>query len=312
MMLNSNALRKLDMQDLMVFVSVYEQRNLTLVAEALHVSQSTVSYCLKKLRANFEDDLFICTRNGMRPTRKALAMHDHVQHILRSVNLCHNGLDLFDPTRAQTTFTVCAPEYFELLVLPHLLRDFAAAGCSVTVNVQKLEKQLPAEQLNDGLFDLALCFGPGFHRVPDSLISQVLMEDDLVCVMDSRFAPLSALIDLQTFIQHRHVYPTPWTSDTNMVDGWLQRQGLERNIVARANSYRAALQLLEGTDFMLVLPRRIQTLLGNELWISVFELPPDLPGFSLDMLWSAQADRDEASGWLREQVVKVCAERGLL
>ncbi|CZT28437.1 LysR family transcriptional regulator [Pseudomonas cerasi] len=85
-MLNSNALRKLDMQDLMVFVSVYEQRNLTLVAEALHVSQSTVSYCLKKLRANFEDDLFICTRNGMRPTRKALAMHDHVQQILRSVN----------------------------------------------------------------------------------------------------------------------------------------------------------------------------------------------------------------------------------
>ncbi len=61
-MLNSNALRKLDMQDLMVFVSVYEQRNLTLVAEALQVSQSTVSYCLKKLRANFEDDLFISTR----------------------------------------------------------------------------------------------------------------------------------------------------------------------------------------------------------------------------------------------------------
>lgn len=222
-MLNSNALRKLDMQDLMVFVSVYEQRNLTLVAEALHVSQSTVSYCLKKLRANFEDDLFICTRNGMRPTRKALAMHDHVQQILRSVNLCHDGLDLFDPTRTQTTFTVCAPEYFELLVLPHLMRDFAAAGFSVTVNVQKLEKQLPAEQLNDGRFDLVLCFGPGFHRVPDSLISQVLMEDDLVCVMDSRFAPLSALIDTQTFVQHRHVYPTPWTSDTNMVDGCSDR-----------------------------------------------------------------------------------------
>lgn len=155
-MLNSNALRKLDMQDLMVFVSVYEQRNLTLVADALHVSQSTVSYCLKKLRANFEDDLFICTRNGMRPTRKALAMHAHVQQILESANLCHDGLGLFDPIHRQTTFTVCAPEYFELLVLPHLMRDFVAAGFSVTVNVQKLEKQLPAEQLNDGRFDLAL------------------------------------------------------------------------------------------------------------------------------------------------------------
>ncbi|MCI3946344.1 LysR family transcriptional regulator [Pseudomonas syringae] len=311
-MLNSNALRKLDMQDLMVFVSVYEQRNLTLVAEALHVSQSTVSYCLKKLRANFEDDLFISTRNGMRPTRKALAMHSHVQQILQAVNVCHDGLKLFDPTRRQTTFNVCAPEYFELLVLPHLLRDFAAAGFSVTVNVQKLDKHLPTEPLNDGRVDLALCFGPGFHRVPDGLISQVLLEDDLVCVMDSQFAPQDAQIDTATFTRRRHVYPTPWTSDTNMVDGWLQRQGLERDIVARANSYRAALQLLEGTDFILVLPRRIQTLLGNEPWVSVFELPPDLPGFSLDMVWSAQADQEEASGWLREQIVKVCAERGLL
>ncbi|KTB78325.1 LysR family transcriptional regulator [Pseudomonas syringae] len=311
-MLNSNALRKLDMQDLMVFVSVYEQRNLTLVADALHVSQSTVSYCLKKLRANFEDDLFISTRNGMRPTRKALAMHDHVQLILQTVNLCHDGLKLFDPTRRPTTFNVCAPEYFELLVLPHLMRDFIAAGFAVTVNVQKLDRQLPVEQLNDGRIDLVLCLGPGFHHMPESLFSQVLLEDDLVCVMDTRFAPQSALIDTATFVERRHVYPRPWISDSNMVEGWLHRQGLERQIIARADSYRAALQLLEGTDFMLVLPRRIQTLLGNEPWISVFELPPDLPGFSLDMVWSGQAEQEEASAWLREQIVKVCAERGLL
>ncbi|RML48038.1 Transcriptional regulator, LysR family, partial [Pseudomonas syringae pv. maculicola] len=99
------------------------------------------------------------------------------------------------------------------------------------------------------------------------------------CRNDDAGAPLSALIDTQTFTQRRHVYPTPWTSDTNIVDGWLHEQGLSRDIVVRANSYRAALQLLEGTDFILVLPRRIQTLLGNEPWISVFELPPDLPGF---------------------------------
>lgn len=311
-MLNSNALRKLDMQDLMVFVSVYEQRNLTLVSEALHVSQSTVSYCLKKLRANFEDDLFISTRNGMRPTRKAMAMHDHVQQILQKINLCHDGLHLFNPTSRQTTFTVCAPEYFELLVLPHLMRSFIAGGFTVTVNVQKLNKELPAQALNEGQFDLALCFGPGFHRIPGGLMSQVLLEDDLVCVMDAQFAPQCASIDLDTFTQRHHVYPTPWTSDTNMVDGWLQRQGRERHIITRANSYRAALQLLEGTDFILVMPRRIQTLLATDPWIAVFELPPDLPEFTLDMVWSRHLDEDEANGWFREQVVKVCAEQGLL
>ena len=90
-MLNSNALRKLDMQDLMVFSAVYEQSSVSGVSEALCVSQSTVSYCLKKLRTCFKDELFINTRTGMRPTFKAEGMYAHVRTILQSINLCHAG-----------------------------------------------------------------------------------------------------------------------------------------------------------------------------------------------------------------------------
>ena len=54
-MLNSNLLRKLDMQDLMVFIAVYDQSSVTEVSETLFVSQSTVSYSLKKLRTDYVD-----------------------------------------------------------------------------------------------------------------------------------------------------------------------------------------------------------------------------------------------------------------
>ena len=101
-MLNSNSLRKLDMQDLMVFNAVYEQSSVTGVSEALCVSQSTVSYCLKKLRTCFDDELFINTRTGMRPTYKAEGMYKHVRAILQSINLCHAGAATVDPAR-QTT-----------------------------------------------------------------------------------------------------------------------------------------------------------------------------------------------------------------
>ena len=112
-MLNSNLLRKLDMQDLMVFIAVYDQSSVTEVSETLFVSQSTVSYSLKKLRTSFEDELFINTRAGMRPTYKATTMYAHVQKILESINLCHAGGQAFDPTQKAVTFNVCAPEYFE-------------------------------------------------------------------------------------------------------------------------------------------------------------------------------------------------------
>lgn len=310
-MLNSNGLRKLDMQDLMVFVAVYEQSSVTAVAEALSISQSTVSYSLKKLRTSFEDELFINTRNGMRPTSKSVAMYGHVLQILQSINLCHSGLELFDPNRRQTTFNVCAPEYFELLLLPALSRRFIASGFAVTVNVRKFDKQVPVEELKDGSLDLVICFGPDFHRRPIGLNSQVLLDDDLVCVMDRHSAPVIAAIDIDAFIERRHVYPTPWTSDTNMVDGWLGQQGRNRQIVARTNTYVAALKMIAGTDFVLTLPRRIQRLIGNEAWLACCEAPHGLPGFTLDMLWSEQAETDQANVWFREQVIKVCAEPDL-
>ncbi|WP_150714152.1 LysR family transcriptional regulator [Pseudomonas fluorescens] len=308
-MLNSNLLRKLDMQDLMVFVAVYEQSSVTGVSETLCVSQSTVSYCLKKLRTSFEDDLFINTRAGMRPTYKASTMYTHVVKILQSINLCHSGAPMFDPSLQPVTFNICAPEYFEQLFLPSLLRCFDFADLPVVINMQKLEKDIPADKLRDGSLDLVICFGPNFHRSDVDFKSRILVEDDLVCVFDERATPLEPRLSVQAFIERRHVFPTPWTSSTNMVDGWLAERAQKRQIIARSNSYSAALKMITGTDYILTVPRRIQRLLASEAIFNYREAPEGIPRFTLDMRWSHGADQNSANAWLREQVVKACTER---
>ncbi|WP_223551246.1 LysR family transcriptional regulator [Pseudomonas sp. A-B-19] len=309
-MLNSNSLRKLDMQDLMVFVAVYAQNSVTGVSETLSVSQSTVSYCLKKLRTCFGDELFINTRTGgMQPTRKADAMYPHVLKILESINLCHAGPPTFDPGLKPVTFNICAPEYFEQLILPRLLKRFDLAELPVMVNVFKLEADIPAEALREGSLDLVMCFGPNFHRSHVDFKSRTLLEDDLVCVFDKRATPAEPRLSLQTYVERRHVFPTPWTSATNMVDGWLAQQGQQRQIVARANSYSAALKLIASTDYALTLPRRIQRLLAGADTFNHCEAPEGLPGFTLDMQWNQDADRDSANTWLREQVIQACVEQ---
>jgi DNA-binding transcriptional LysR family regulator len=309
-MLNSNSLRKLDMQDLMVFVAVYEQNSVTDVSETLFVSQSTVSYCLKKLRTSFEDELFINTRTGgMQPTSKASAMYPHVLKILESINLCHAGLPTFDPVLQPVTFNICAPEYFEQLILPRLLKTFDLADLPVMVNVFKLQADIPAEALREGSLDLVMCFGPNFHRSHVDFKSQTLLEDDLVCVFDKRATPAEPRLSLQTYVERRHVFPTPWTSATNMVDGWLAQQAQQRQIVARANSYSAALKLITGTDYALTLPRRIQRLLASADNFNHCEVPEGLPGFTLDMQWNQGVDQDSANTWLRAQVIQACGEQ---
>lgn len=308
-MLNSNLLRKLDMQDLMVFISVYEQSSVTGVSETLCVSQSTVSYCLKKLRCGFDDELFINTRTGMRPTYKASTMYPHVLKILESINLCHAGAQAFDPTLQPVTFNICAPEYFEQLILPRLLKSFDVADLPVMVNMHKFETDVPADDLRDGSLDLVIGFGPNFHRQHTDFRTRLLLEDELVCVFDKRATPQESRLSLHAFTERRHVFPTPWTSTTNMVDGWLAQQAQKRQIVARANSYSAALKMITGTDFIVTLPRRILHLLASDAIFNHCEAPNGLPGFTLDMLWSQSADQDSANSWLREQVVKACAEQ---
>jgi DNA-binding transcriptional LysR family regulator len=305
-MLNSNALRKLDMQDLMVFSAVYEQGSVTAVSEALCVSQSTVSYCLKTLRACFEDELFINSRSGMRPTYKAEGMYEHVRAILERINQCHAGSPTFDPRRQAIAFNICAPEYFEQLILPRLLRALVHAELPVMVNVHKLEADIPVDALRNGSLDLVICFGPNFHSNHADLKSRPLLDDDLVCVVDKRAASLKSPLSLETFLQRRHVFPTPWTSSSNMIDGWLAMQAQQRQIAARANSYGAALKMIAGTDFILTLPRRIQQLLANDAGLHHYDAPEGLPGFTLDMQWSLAADQDSANTWLREQVIEAC------
>uniref|UniRef100_UPI00106BFC11 LysR family transcriptional regulator n=1 Tax=Pseudomonas aeruginosa TaxID=287 RepID=UPI00106BFC11 len=137
-MLIANGLRKVDMQDLLVFLQVHQRQNLVEVAEQLNLSPSTVSYCLKKLRQAFDDELFIATRGGMQPTHKSRAMLPHVEEMLARINACHAAQGSFDPRGEPRTFTLCAPEYVELLILPALLRRLAANGPRIGLAIRRL------------------------------------------------------------------------------------------------------------------------------------------------------------------------------
>ncbi len=306
-MLLANGLRKIDIQDLLVFLEIHERQHLGDVAEVLNLSASSVSYSLKKLRGTLDDELFIATRSGMRPTRKAMAMRPHARAMIELMNACFSESRAFDPSQAPRTFRLCAPEYFELLILPPLLRRLSDAGYPVSLDVQRLGREIPAEALVHGELDLALGFGPHQHRAHPGLVSLALLKDDLLCV---RAAGTAAVDNLDAFCARRQVFPTPWDSDRNMIDGWLQQQGRSRQIAARTNNYLAALQLIPASELLMVMPARVHEHLGDAR--TVTSGLPDLPSFSLELLWAQPFDQDPANVWLREQILSVCAEQSLL
>lgn len=112
-MLYTNALKQLDMQDISIVLLLIENRSAKRVSEMLNLSQSSVSYSLKKLRSYFDDKLFESSDGVMQPTARVLAMKPYLQNIVQCINQCaKEGVAQTLPIRQ---WNITAPEYFEVL-----------------------------------------------------------------------------------------------------------------------------------------------------------------------------------------------------
>ena len=285
-MLYTNALKQLDMQDISIVLLLIENRSAKRVAEMLNLSQSSISYSLKKLRHCFDDKLFENSDGAMQPTTRVLAIKPYLQNIMQCINQCaKEGAEQGSVLRQ---WNITAPEYFEILMLPTLLQQVRATGRNWSLSVSRLGKDLPINQLLSSDTDVCFGFGPGYHQQHPLLGYRSLNEDSFMCLSSVPKHQPKSFLDIDDFCDAQHVFPTPWLSEKNMVDGWLEKQSRHRNIFTRANSYHAGVNILLAVPSLIVIPKKIVATLNVPPTLKVLEPPAGFPTFTLDMIWSRE------------------------
>ena len=285
-MLYTNALKQLDMQDISIVLLLIENRSAKRVSEVLNLSQSSISYSLKKLRHCFDDKLFENSDGAMQPTERVLAIKPYLQNIMQCINQCaKEGAEQGSVLRQ---WNITAPEYFEILMLPTLLQQVRATGRNWSLSVSRLGKDLPINQLLASDTDVCFGFGPGYHQQHPLLGYRSLNEDSFVCLSSVPKHQPKTFLDIDEFCDAQHIFPTPWLSEKNMVDGWLEKQSRRRNIFTRANSYHAGVNILLAVPALIVIPKKIVATQNVPSTIKVLEPPAGFPTFTLDMIWSRE------------------------
>ena len=285
-MLYTNALKQLDMQDISIVLLLIENRSAKRVSEMLNLSQSSISYSLKKLRYCFDDKLFEHRDGAMQPTARVLAIKPYLQNIMQCINQCaKEGAEQGSVLRQ---WNITAPEYFEILMLPTLLQQVRATGRNWSLSVSRLGKDLPINQLLTSDTDVCFGFGPGYHQQHPLLGYRSLNEDSFVCLSSVPKHQPKTFLDIDEFCDAQHIFPTPWLSEKNMVDGWLEKQSRHRNIFTRANSYHAGVNILLAVPALIVIPKKIVATLNVPPTLKVLEPPAGFPTFTLDMIWSRE------------------------
>src|SRR3954470_19730769 len=103
--MSDSQLKQLDLNLLGTFDALLREQSVTRAAEALGVTQSAVSHALNRLRAFFDDPLFVKAPEGMVPTRKAEALRPAVVDVVAAIRQRILSEAVFDAASSRRLFT---------------------------------------------------------------------------------------------------------------------------------------------------------------------------------------------------------------
>src|SRR3979411_1188043 len=100
-------LRQADLNLLVVFAVLAEERNISRAATRLLLSQPSVSRALQRRRDTFHDDLLVRTAKGYQPTPQGERLLQELEIMLPKLDRLISG-STFDPVTEHCSFRIAA------------------------------------------------------------------------------------------------------------------------------------------------------------------------------------------------------------
>lgn len=294
--MNRNELRKADINLMVVFEALMQERNLTRAAEKLFIAQPTVSAALARLRAMFNDPLLIRVGNRMEPSARAEEVIKYLTPALDAMSIALSLSHDFDPATSNMTFRIGLSDDVESGLLPPLLRALRVEAPNVVVVVQHVDYWRIPDLLAAGDVTVGISQTRG---LPANAKRKVLRTmQGRVVRADKSATPLT----LDEFCARPHVQVSPTANTHGVVDDWLKEIGRERKVVLSVPQFSSLPAILAGTDLLACCPDYAAQ--GMERWgnLQAEVLPFEAAALELAMVWLSTTDSDPAERWLRSRL----------
>jgi DNA-binding transcriptional LysR family regulator len=289
-----------DLNLLIVFDAVMQERSVTRAGSRIGLSQPAMSHALNRLRHMLKDDLFVRTPDGMAPTPRAETLAQPLRNALNEMQLALEPT-AFDPAASDRRFALGVNNYAAVVLTPPLVAAVAAAAPAVRLDLRPSGTLDIAERLDRGDLDLAL---GGTERLGERFATAPLLEDPFVMVMRRGHPASKRNLSAAAFADLPHLEISSSLEDTGFIDQWLAGRGLGRRIALRA-PYLSAPAILVQSDLVATLSLRIAQELVRNHPLQFRKPPYDSPRVATIMVWHRRLDRHPAHRWLRDVIVSL-------
>jgi DNA-binding transcriptional LysR family regulator len=289
-----------DLNLLIVFDAVMQERNVTRAGSRIGLSQPAMSHALSRLRHMLKDELFVRTPEGMVPTPRAETLAGPLRSALSEMQLALEPV-AFDPATSDRNFVVSVNNYAAVVLAPPLVAAARASAPAIRLDLRPSGTLDVLDRLDRGDLDLAVgSVGPTGER----FASAALLEDPFVLVMRRGHPAARGKLSAAGFASLPHLEISSSGEDTGFADRWLADRGLSRRITLRA-PFLSAATILVQSDLVATLSRRVAQEFVRNHALQLRDPPLDSPLVQTVMVWHRRLDRHPAHRWLRNTVLSV-------
>ena len=295
--------RSLDLNLLKALQALLETQSITRMGEYLDLSQPAASRVMSKLRQALGDPLLVRTSKGYQLTPHALNLAVSTQQSLALAQTVFAPAQ-FDPQASTRCFNIASTDYGSLVVIPTLLKSLTSAP-AVSVQISSWNEPT-LQDLEQGILDIALYAD---SDLPNDFHYRNLFKETYAVLLDKQHPLVKTKaqpLSLDSLLAYPQVAATYPSGRHNRVDDILGRAGLSgHKIQATLPYFLAAPWLLQGTEHIMILPKRAAIALSKHPAMTYRELPhPDL-NFHYRIIWHTRAHKDQSLVWLRKQILQM-------
>jgi DNA-binding transcriptional LysR family regulator len=301
-------LRDVDLNLLVTFAVVAEERSITAAAERLLLSQPAVSRALGRARVTFGDELLVRGPRGLEPTPHGRKLLAELEQILPRLDALVTRT-AFDPLREAATFRISGPDNACTALLPSLLRQQIDQQLLTRIEVQPWQESA-LDQLERGQLDLILLIEDGL--LPPHLQFEPLYREEWVCLVDRDHPVFGSqdAIALESYLAHEHIAVSTLPGVQSLPEKRLAALGHTRRNAIRMPYFGAALACVPETPLVLTATTSMLALSAGDDRLRVLDPPKELTGFDFRMVWHPRLTHDLRHQWLRESLRSAAATLG--
>jgi DNA-binding transcriptional LysR family regulator len=288
--------KDIDLNLLVVFQQVFQERQISAVARSLGLSQPAVSNALARLRRQFDDELFVRTASGMQPTPRAEQLADSVAVALRHITAALNTEHAFDPDTSQRRFTIAMTDVGEVYFMPLLaahLREFAPKVQIATLRASQIDLKT---EMESGRVDLAI---GAFDDLSDAWYQRRLFRQEYVCMYRREHPLASGKLDLKTFIHAQHLIVASQEEPYLKINQTLEKAGIFAGAHFQVPHFVAVPYIVATSDLLVTVPQKLAERAAAPFGLLYSKPPLRLPHLQTNMFWHRRYHQDAGNLWLR-------------